>query len=188
MALTEKDKKTLLILVVVLVLFGIYYAYSEIYPKLNEIDDKIKTKEDAIKQAKEKLKELGKIRNELVLLEAELNQIKKYFPVEEVGQKKTIELLTKLETLGKKLNINFKQISFANEQEWEGGLYKEVKMTIVPKEKLKMDMIIKLLYAFDKYENILDIKKFNITPDATYTLFDVRLDVSFYMFKPEAFK
>jgi Tfp pilus assembly protein PilO len=189
MALQEKDVKMLKILLVVAILAGAYYIYSEVLPMFDVVKNEIDGYNTKIKRARSEYKNLDRIRHEVLTLESELKELRKFFPEDNEQKTKTYELLTKLETLGKKLGVAFKELKFGNEIQYNDGLYKEIEMILVPKKELTMKKIIKLLYSFDKYENILDVKEFYLKPtNASKSLFEVKLTVSFYMFRSDTFK
>jgi len=189
MELKEKDKKTLIGLGAVVVIAILYLAFTDWIPKYNKINLDIEEKRKQINEATEQNKLLNKMRYEISVLDNELQQLKRFFPEEEPNNKKTLELLTKMEMLGNKLGISFGSLTFAAPMEYEGGLYKEVPMSLALSKPIKSETLVKLLYAFDRYENILDVKQFNFTPfDDKKELFNVQLTVSFFMFRADAFK
>ncbi|HPN30028.1 MAG TPA: type 4a pilus biogenesis protein PilO [bacterium] len=189
MELKEKDKKMLMFLGIAVVLVLVYYVWSEWLPKIEEVDTKIEKLRKDIDEASKQNILLNEMRYEISVLDNELQNLKRFFPEEEGGNKKVLELMTKMEMLGNKLGVSFSSLSYGAVIEHEGGLFKEVPLTMVLSKPIKLETLIKLLYAFDKYENILDVKQFNINPaDEKKELFTVQLGVSFYMFRPETFK
>lgn len=188
MALQEKDKKIILIFVVIFFLGGGWYLYDSIIPAYQALDGEIVDKRKKIDEARDQIKNLNKLRYEISELDNELKILKNFFPEEADGASKARELQPKIEMMGQRLGIKFRQLSFQAELEHEGGLYKEIPMLIEPSEPLKIDLIIKLLYAFEKYENILDVTQFIIVPaNETKDLFSVSMNVSFYIFRKNAF-
>ncbi|HPP88070.1 MAG TPA: hypothetical protein PLM75_09455, partial [bacterium] len=140
-----------------------------------------------ISEAQKNYKTLNQLREDILKLDADVQKLKQYFPEEEPGNKRTYELIGRLEELGERLGIKFSSLSYAGEVEGTEGVYKEVKMNIKPSAPLPIETLIKLLYAFDKYDNILDIKQFNFSPtNEEKTIFNVDMSVSFYMLKPNA--
>ncbi len=187
MALQEKEKKMLIFLGIIVVVLGVYYLYDSIIPKFTDMQTRIDDYREKIQNAQTNYRALNKLREEIIQLDADIQKLKQYFPEEEPGNRKTYELIARLEELGKKLGITFSSLAYAGEVEGEGGIYKEVKMTIKPSQPLQIETLIKLLYAFDKYENILDIKQFNFSPtNEEKNVFNIEMSVSFYMLKPNA--
>jgi len=188
MALQEKDKKLIIVLIVLLVLGGGYYLYDTAIPAYTEIDTKIVDLRKNIEEARKQMVNLNKLRYEISEQENQLQVMQKFFPEEIEGGNKTLELQPKLELMGQKLGIKFSQLTFMSDLEHKGGLYKEVPISIVPSAPMRMDSVIKLLYTFDKYENILDVSSFSISPiGEKKNLFDIKMQVSFYIFKKNAF-
>ena len=188
MALQEKDKKLIIVGSVLALLFGLWYLYDTVIPTYQALDGQIEEKRKQITDAQAQIKNLNKLRFEISELDNELKILKRFFPEESDGVSKARELQPKIEMMGQKLGIKFRQLSFQSEMEHEGGLYKEIPMLIEPSEPLKIDAVIKLLYAFEKYENILDVTQFTITPmNETKDLFNISMTVSFYIFRKNAF-
>jgi hypothetical protein len=188
MALSEKDQKMLKMLSVVAVGALIYLFWTTILPEYENLVLQIEDYRKKVDTARSNALKLNKVKYEISLLENELQKLKRYFPEETKDSQKALELLPKMEILGKKLGIIFEKLEFDGQPiSHEGGLYREVRLILKPKEQMKIESVIKFLYALDMYENILDIKNIVIRPDKDKQYYGLELKVSFFMFKPDAF-
>lgn len=187
MALAERERKMIVFLVVAIVVVGIYWIKTELIPQYDELNSELSKVEDNVKQGRNKERNLPQLEYDVKVLQAKLSVLEKRLPQKDIG----LKLLTKLEQLGKKVDVKFDKLAFGQEE--NAGLYKSLSIEMTPSELdgggLHLQKVFLLLYALNNFENLLDLTTFNISVmDEKKERFQVRIVANVYMFKQEEFE
>jgi Tfp pilus assembly protein PilO len=187
MALAAKDKKLLMYLFIGLIIYGIYMLYTTQIPEYEKMQRNLETLNKQIRIGRGREQQIPQLREEVTELVSRLQVLEKRLPQQDIG----LTLLTKLEELGRRVDVSFDRLSFGTER--EHGLYKSLEINMTPVDReggpLSMEKVFMLVYALDNFENLLDINVFNITPaNPEKTKFNLRLTANVYMFRQEEFE